>query len=398
MRQDLEEALSPRSQGFAHRSSGGERFTSRGSSSEATSAPAHAAGTSPAMQRQAEARPAVAGEGSGFTGAVAPSGNAAEPERQAEARPAVPGEESWADSMAVAVPAAQASSREPERHANGEPAVLCKGLGIRDAAQAMPADRESPLQPERQADGEPAVAGNGSGSRGAGPAAPADQARLLKPERQAGNQPAVLGVGVRVGDATRAAPADQARLLEAERQADGQPAAVSEAVERSADAVPPRAAECGSQDGEAFADPLGVRGSGEITEGSRLGWGSTGSAGEAPAAAVPVGSKAADEARAALQPDDGQGAADPAAGTGSPVMGSPASPFLDVHARAGDAGHVSPPDAGHLPAEISPREVRQLQPVIWLNGIDGNGAYGKQYIGVESRNWTAASCRLLSIS
>lgn len=375
LRQDLEEALSPRSQGSAHRSSGGERFTSRGSSSEAAPAAAHAAGTSPAMQRQTQPWSAGAGEGSGITGAAAPSSNAAEPERQAEARPAVPGEDSRAVSMAK--PAAKASLLELERPADGESAELCENAGIRGAAPATPADRESPSEPERQANGEPAVSGNSLGSRGAGPAAPANQARLLEPRCQANNQPAMLGVGVRVGDAARAAPADPARQLEPERQADGQSAGVSEAEERSADAVPPRAAKCTPQGGEGFADPLGVRGSGETREASRLGLErrSTSSAGVAAAAAVPVGGKPADEARAALWPDDGQGATEPAAG--SPITGSPASPFLDVHARAGDAGHVSPPDAGHLPTEISQREVRRLQAATWLDGVDGNGGYDK---------------------
>lgn len=327
------------------------------------------------MQRQAEPWSAGAGDGSGFTGAAASSGNTAEPERQAEARPAVPGEDSGTVSMAK--PAAQASLLALERHADGESAGLCESAGIRDAASATPADRESPSEPEQRAHGKPSVSGNSLERTGKRLAAPADQARLLEPECQAKNQPAVLGVGVRVGDAARAAPADPARPHEPGCPADGESAGVSAAEERSADAVPPRAAQCNPQGSEVFADPLGVRGSGEAQEASRLGSErvSPSSAGVAAAAAVPKCGKTTDEARAALWPDDGQGATAPAAGTDSPITGSPASPFLDVHARAGDAGHVSPPDAGHLPPDISPREVRWLQAVTGLDGVDGNGGY-----------------------
>ena len=128
----------------------------------------------------------------------------------------------------------------------------------------------------------------------------------------------------------------------------------------------------GCEGGRAFDDPLGVRGSGEVGfvhAGSGHGDGAAAHAGP-PVFASPD-AKAGAGARAVPEADAAQGAAEHEVMTASPG----ALPFLDVHARAGDAGHVSPgapgaaarpagPDAGHLSAQGSPREVRRIFEVL----------------------------------
>ena len=124
--------------------------------------------------------------------------------------------------------------------------------------------------------------------------------------------------------------------------------------------------------GGAFDDLLGVHGSGEL---GLLKAGSGHEDGAAADAGPPVSAsrdaKAGAGARAAPEADAAQGAAEHEVAAASPS----ASPFLDVHARAGDAGHVSPdalgvavrpagPDAGHLSAQSSPREVSRFREIV----------------------------------
>ena len=248
---------------------------------------------------------------------------------------------------ATALPEAQAGAR-------GDPASTT-GAEISSAPVAQSSQRAGADEAGRGA-GSSVPAGSAAGGAGASVHGDTDAVDSRGGHREG------AGAGGRWADAGGAG-GEQGRRRGAAEPPAAEPSLACAPPERSpgADTREPQ----GGEGGGAFDDPLGVRGSGEA------GFFETGSGHEDGAAAeagppflASPDAKAGAGARAAPEADVAQSAAEREIAAVSPG----ASPFLDVHARAGDAGHVSPDapgaaarpagsDAGHLSAQGSPREV-----------------------------------------